>query len=61
MADAASLRRAVDGVEAVVHLVAILTGKPEEFERVMEQGTRDLVEASRDAECGASCSCPRSV
>jgi uncharacterized protein YbjT (DUF2867 family) len=49
MTDAASLRAAVDGQDAVVHLVAILTGKPEEFRSVMEQGTRDLLEASRDA------------
>ena len=31
MTDAASLRKAVQGVEAVVHLVAIRQGKPEEF------------------------------
>ena len=47
--DAESLRRAVDGQEAVVHLVAILAGGPADFERVMEQGTRDLVAAARDA------------
>jgi uncharacterized protein YbjT (DUF2867 family) len=49
MTDAASLRSAVDGQDAVVHLVAIITGKPEEFERVMEQGTRDLVAAAKEA------------
>jgi NADH dehydrogenase len=49
MADPASLRRAVEGMEAVVHLVAIIRGKPEEFEQVMEQGTRDLVDAAREA------------
>ena len=49
MTDAASLRRAVDGVEVVVHLVAIRQGKAEEFERVMIQGTRDLLEAAREA------------
>ena len=49
MTDAESLRRAVGGVYAVVHLVAILTGKREDFERVMEQGTRDLVAAAKDA------------
>jgi uncharacterized protein YbjT (DUF2867 family) len=52
MNDAASLRRAVDGCDAVVHLVAIITGKPEEFERIMEQGTRDLVAAAREAGVG---------
>jgi NADH dehydrogenase len=49
MTDAATLRRAVEGQDAVVHLVAILSGRREEFERVMEQGTRDLVAAAREA------------
>lgn len=49
MTDAASLRRAVDGQEVVVHLVAILTGRPVDFQGVMEQGTRDLVAAAREA------------
>jgi NADH dehydrogenase len=49
MTDAESLRRAVEGQEAVVHLVAILTGRPADFERVMEQGTRDLLDAAREA------------
>jgi uncharacterized protein YbjT (DUF2867 family) len=52
MTDPESLRRAVEGQDAVVHLVALLSGKPEEFERVMEQGTRDLLEAARDARVG---------
>jgi uncharacterized protein YbjT (DUF2867 family) len=52
MTDAASLRRAVEGCEAVVHLVAIRQGSKEQFERVMEQGTRDLVAAARDAGAG---------
>jgi uncharacterized protein YbjT (DUF2867 family) len=49
MADPASLARAVAGMDAVVHLVAILTGKPEDFERVMAQGTRELVAAATGA------------
>ena len=49
MTDAASLRRAVAGVDAVVHLVAIRQGRPEQFERIMIQGTRDLLDASREA------------
>jgi uncharacterized protein YbjT (DUF2867 family) len=49
MTDIASLRQAVEGQDAVVHLVALLTGKPEEFRTVMEQGTRDLLDAARDA------------
>ena len=49
MRDAASLRRAVEGAEVVVHLVSIRQGSDEDFRRVMEQGTRDLVEAAKDA------------
>ena len=49
MTDPASLERAVEGCDAVVHLVAILTGKPAEFERVMTAGTRDLVAAASAA------------
>jgi len=49
MTDAESLRRAAEGQDAVVHLVAILTGRPEQFRAVMEQGTRDLLEAAREA------------
>ncbi len=47
--DADSLRRAVEGCDTVIHLVAIIAGKPEEFERIMSQGTRDLVAASKTA------------
>ena len=49
MTDAASLRRALEGCEAVVHLVALLLGSPAAFERVMVQGTRDLVAAAEEA------------
>lgn len=48
--DAASLRRAVDGCDAVIHLVAIIAGSHVDFERIMEQGTRDLVAAAREAD-----------
>jgi uncharacterized protein YbjT (DUF2867 family) len=47
--DPASLRRALEGCDTVVHLVAIINGRPRDFERVMSQGTRDLVEAAREA------------
>ena len=47
--DAASLRAAAAGCEAVVHLIAILTGKPADFERIMSEGTRSLVAASQEA------------
>ncbi|MDX6517505.1 MAG: hypothetical protein QOF50_351, partial [Gaiellaceae bacterium] len=44
-----SLRRAVEGCETVVHLVAIRQGPREQFQRIMEQGTRDLVDAAKAA------------
>jgi uncharacterized protein YbjT (DUF2867 family) len=49
MTDADSLRRAAEGCATVVHLVAILLGSPDAFERIMVQGTRDLVEAAKGA------------
>jgi NADH dehydrogenase len=47
--DSASLRAACQGVDAVVHLVAIIRGRPADFERVMSQGTRNVVAAAREA------------
>ena len=47
--DPASLRRAVEGVETVVHLVAIRQGRREEFQRVMVDGTRALLAAAEGA------------
>jgi NADH dehydrogenase len=44
-----TLGAAVAGADAVVHLVAILQGKPEDFARVIGDGTRNVVEAARDA------------
>jgi uncharacterized protein YbjT (DUF2867 family) len=49
MTDRESLRRAVEGSEAVVHLVAIRQGSGEQFRRVMEDGTRELVAAAKEA------------
>jgi NADH dehydrogenase len=46
----ATLERAVEGVEGVVHLVAIRQGKEEQFERVMTEGTRSLVLAAQQAD-----------
>ncbi len=43
MTDPDSLDRAAQGCDAVVHLVAIIQGRPVAFQRIMEQGTRDLV------------------
>jgi NADH dehydrogenase len=49
MDDAESLFRAVADQDVVVHLVAILSGSRAQFERVMERGTRRLLEAAREA------------
>lgn len=49
MTDPESLRRAVEGAGAVVHLVAIRQGRAEDFRRIMEEGTRDLVAAAGEA------------
>jgi NADH dehydrogenase len=47
--DPGSLRAASEGVDAVVHLVAIIRGRPADFERVMSQGTRNVVAAAQEA------------
>jgi NADH dehydrogenase len=47
--DPASLRAACEGVDAVVHLVAIIKGRPQDFGRVMSEGTRNVVVAAREA------------
>jgi uncharacterized protein YbjT (DUF2867 family) len=47
--DPASLHDAADGVDAIVHLVAIIRGRPVDFERVMAQGTRNVVRAAQEA------------
>lgn len=47
--DPTSLRAACEGVDTVVHLVAIIKGAPEDFERVMAQGTRNVVAAAQEA------------
>jgi len=49
MTDRESLRRAVEGSEVVVHLVAIRQGSGDQFQRVMEEGTRELVAAAKEA------------
>jgi len=46
--DRASLLAACAGVDTVVHLVAIIKGRPQDFERVMSQGTRDVVAAAQE-------------
>jgi uncharacterized protein YbjT (DUF2867 family) len=53
MTDADSLRRAADGAATVVHLVALPPfASPDAIKRVMEQGTRDLVAAAKEAGAG---------
>lgn len=47
--DPASLSAACEGVDAVVHLVAIIKGSQQDFGRVMEQGTRNVVAAAHEA------------
>ena len=49
--DPGSLAEAVKGVEAVIHLVAVIVEKgPATFERVNYQGTVNLLEACRGVE-----------
>ncbi|MCS5493024.1 NAD-dependent epimerase/dehydratase family protein [Curtobacterium flaccumfaciens] len=54
MTDDAAIARAVDGVEAVVHLAAkvSLAGDPADFARVNVEGTRSLLAAARAAGVG---------
>jgi uncharacterized protein YbjT (DUF2867 family) len=47
--DPDSLRDVCEGVDCVVHLVAIIRGRPQDYERVMAQGTRNVVAAAREA------------
>ena len=46
--DPASLLAACADVDTVVHLVAIIRGRPADFERVMTQGTRNVVAAAQE-------------
>jgi len=50
--DAVSVRTAAEGCEAVVHLVAIITGSRADFDHVMKQGVRNVVAAAREAGAG---------
>jgi NADH dehydrogenase len=50
MTDPESLRRATQGAETVIHLVALAPfADPKTTQRVMEKGTRDLVAAAKGA------------
>jgi uncharacterized protein YbjT (DUF2867 family) len=46
--DPTSVRAAMDGCTHVVHLVAIIRGRPQDFDRVMTQGARNVVAAAKD-------------
>jgi uncharacterized protein YbjT (DUF2867 family) len=48
MKEPASLRSAAQGVDAVVNLVAIRQGRPEQFQRIMVDGTRSLLAAAKE-------------
>lgn len=50
--DRESLREAMARVDAVVHLVAIITGRPADFERVMVCGTENVIAAAQEAGVG---------
>jgi NADH dehydrogenase len=47
--DPTALLTACEDVDAVVHMVAIIKGKPEDFERVMTEGTLNVVAAAQAA------------
>ncbi len=47
--DPVSVREGLRGCTHVVHLVAIIQGRPQDFDRIMTQGTRDLVQAAKEA------------
>jgi uncharacterized protein YbjT (DUF2867 family) len=47
--DSESLRAAVAGVDTIIHLVGIRQGRRQEFQRIMVEGTRDLLAAAKDA------------
>ncbi len=50
--DPASLSAACEGADCVVHLVAIIRGRPQDFQRVMTEGTRNVVAAAQQAGVG---------
>jgi uncharacterized protein YbjT (DUF2867 family) len=47
-----TLGAAVEGCDTVIHLVAIRQGRTDEFQRVMVDGTRNLLAAAREAGVG---------
>jgi len=47
--DPASLHRAAEGCQVAINLVAIRRGRPQDFDAVIAQGTRNLLAAAREA------------
>ena len=47
--DPEALREATAGVETVVHLVAIISGSRADFQRVMVEGTANLIAAAKES------------
>jgi uncharacterized protein YbjT (DUF2867 family) len=47
--DAESVRRAAEGCETVVHLVAVIAGSRADFDRVMTGGTQNAIAAAKAA------------
>jgi uncharacterized protein YbjT (DUF2867 family) len=47
--NADSVRAAAEGCDAVVHLVSIIAGRPEDFDRVMVDGTWNVIDAAEKA------------
>jgi NADH dehydrogenase len=47
--DPASVEAAADGCTHVVHLVAIIQGRPNDFDRVMRQGSENVIAAAKSA------------
>jgi NADH dehydrogenase len=48
----AGLRRATADAQTVIHLVSIRQGDNEEFQRIMVDGTRELLAAAKEADVG---------
>ena len=46
--DPASLKTALDGCTHVIHLVSIIKGNRDDFERIMTRGTADLIAAAQE-------------
>jgi uncharacterized protein YbjT (DUF2867 family) len=49
VATAGGLQAAAEGCDAVVHLVSIISGRPPDFQRVMTDGTQNVVAEARAA------------